>query len=97
MTVAVIFVPAEHVATYATMCLDYCTARGYEVAGLVTTNWDAAAAMLIARTADILVVARHDHLDPAREPRIEVVAETPPDGARPDHDADDRHRRPRQV
>lgn len=100
MAIAVIFVPAAvHVATYATQCLDYCAARGYEVAGVVTCDWAAAAAMLIARRAGILVVARPDHLDPNREPRTEVVdcgpaPAAPPRNAGP---VPQRQRRPNQV
>jgi hypothetical protein len=100
VTIAVIFIPAVHqFATYADQCLAYCAHRGYEVAGVVTGDWAAAAAMLIGRTAGVLVVARPDHLDPDREPRIEVVDQgtshaTPPRNAGP---VARRHRRPNQV
>lgn len=100
MTIAVIFVPAAHVAIYAAQCLDYCAARGYEVAGVVAGDWAAAAAMLIHRTAGIIVVARPDHLDPDREPRVEVVdvpsgpPVAPPRNAGP---VPRRQRRPNQV
>lgn len=75
MTIAVIFVPAAaHLATYATQCLDYCAARGWEVLG-VDRDWDSAAKAVRVGLAGVLLVARPDHLDPAREPRIEVVSE----------------------
>lgn len=91
MTVAVIFVPAAaHLATYASNCLDYCAARGYEVAGVVTADWAAAAAMVLSNKAAVLVVSSAEHLDPNREPRVEVVAEhTAP--------ATPRHERTRMV
>lgn len=100
MPIAIIFVPAAHLATYASQCLDYCAARGYQVAGVVHGDWAAAAGMLINRAAGIIVVARPDHLDPDREPRIEVAG---PDGAAPaapprnDGPVSRRKRRPNQV
>lgn len=78
MTIAVIFVPAGHIATYANQCLDYCQARGYEVAGLVTADWAAAAAMLYNRTAGVLVVSSAEHIPHDAEPRIEIAAQHAP-------------------
>lgn len=75
MTTAVIFIPAEHLATYSAACFDYCAARSYEVVGLVTTSSEAATRMLVDGIANVMVVARRDHLDPEREPRVEVLAE----------------------
>lgn len=99
MPIAVIFVPAAHLAVHAAACLDYCTAKGYEVAGVVHGDWSAAAAMLVNRAAGVLVVARPDHLDPNREPRVEVVDQggtpaLPPRNAGP---VGRRHRRPNPV
>lgn len=82
VTTAIIFIPAAHIAAYAGQCLDYCAARGYQVAGIVHGDWAAAAGMLMGRAAGVMVVARPDHLDPDREPRVEVVDKdgTPPAG-----------------
>lgn len=82
MTSAIIFIPAAfHFATYAAQCLTYCAGRGYEVYGIVTTDWAAVLAVLSAGAAQVVVVARPDHLDPDRVPRIEVA-----DPATPYHD-----------
>lgn len=100
MPIAVIFVPAAHLATYAHQCLEYCSARGYEVAGVVQGDWAAATTMLVNRVAGILVVARPDHLDPDREPRVEVVDQAGAVPAAPPRNAGPvsrRHRRPNQV
>lgn len=74
-TTAVIFVPAAHLAAFASTCFDYCTTRHYEVIGLVTTTWEAAAAMLLNRSAGVIVVATANYLPADHEPRVEVVAE----------------------
>jgi hypothetical protein len=74
VTIAVVFVPTGHVATYASQCLTYCEAKGYDVAGIVTSDWAAAVATVLNRAAGVIVVARADHLDPHREPRVEVAA-----------------------
>lgn len=88
MTTAVIFVPATHFELYASQCLTYCAARGYEVAGIVTGTWSSAISVLASRTATVLVVARAEHLDPDREPRLEIVAQA---------DAGPVHQRTRMV
>lgn len=83
MTSAIILVPRVlHVARYADQCLTYCAARGYSVTGVVT-DWAAAADMFRNGAADITVVARTEHLDPYRKPRLEVIGEqeTQPQGA----------------
>lgn len=99
MTIAVIFVPAVHqFATYASQCLEYCAARGWVVLG-VDHDWEAAAKVLKSGLAGVLVVARPDHLDPDREPRVEVVDQGPAP-AMPPRGAGlvpPRRRRPNQV
>lgn len=76
MTIAaVIFVPAGHIATYASQCLDYCAIRGYDVAGLVTGNLATAAALLADHTAAVIVVARLGHITHIEGPRVEIVSE----------------------
>jgi len=100
MTLAVIFIPAAaHLATYASQCLEYCAERGYQVAGVVTSDWAAAAGIVMSHGAGVLVVARPDHLDPDREPRTEVVDHSttpvaPPRNAGP---VPHRQRRPNQI
>lgn len=75
MTLAVVFIPAAvHLATYAAQCLDYCANRGYEVCGIVTEDWPSVVKLVGAQAATVVVVARAEHLDPEREPRIEIAA-----------------------
>lgn len=76
---AVIFVPQIYqVAQYAATCLEHCARHGYEVVGLVHGDWKAAAEMLYGGSVAVLVVARPDHLDPGRLPRVEVVPDSEP-------------------
>lgn len=75
MTIAVVFVPTAHVIPFAKQCLDYCAGRGYEIAGVVRDDWPAAFAMMATGLVDVIVVARREHLDPNRTPRVEILAE----------------------
>jgi hypothetical protein len=77
VTNAVIYIPAAaaHLAVYADQCLAHCAARGYDVAGIVNTGWAAVVAVLASRAAQVVVVARPDHLDPDRVPRIEIAGQ----------------------
>jgi hypothetical protein len=72
---AIIFVPKAHVAAHLGTCLAYCTARGYEVGGIVSTSWLAVLAIRLTGDADVIVVARPDHIDPEQELRVEVVSD----------------------
>lgn len=95
MTTAIVLVPhVLHVARYADQCLTYCAERGYSVTGVVT-DWEAATTVFRSGAADITVVARNEHLDPHRKPRLEVVGEqqAPPQGAV----YGTRKRRPRMI
>lgn len=95
MTVAVIYIPAaHHLANYADQCFAYCLVRGYAVTGVITTNWADVMAVMGAKAAQVIVVARPDHLDPDREPRIEVADDSPPPA---DPDDAERRRRPRLI
>jgi len=100
VTNAVIYIPAaQHLANYADQCIAYCVVKGYEVTGVITTDWVDVMAVMAARAAQVIVVARPDHLDPDREPRIEVVDQgashaVPPRNSGP---VPRRHRRPNQV
>jgi hypothetical protein len=74
---AVILVPAKETARWAKQCLDYCAAAGYHVAGVVLDNqggWTAVTDMVQHGLAQVIVVARSEHLPRYRVPRIEVVA-----------------------
>ena len=66
---------------------------GYVVFGLIVGDgdgsWDDVVDLLVRGVAQIAVVARREHLPPDRLPRLEVIAETPPQ-------APDR-RRPRRL
>lgn len=65
------------------MCIEYCERQRppYLVVGLVVDNgrirWAEIRGMFIADEADVLVLARREHLPPQRRPRIEVVDEHP--------------------
>jgi sugar phosphate isomerase/epimerase len=76
---AIVFIPKAHLAAYTGACLEYCAARGYEVAGIVSSTWLATLAIRLGGNADVIVVARPDHIDPAQELRVEVA--TTIDGA----------------
>jgi hypothetical protein len=88
LTTAVIFVPIDNIELYATQCYDYCIAMDYEVTGIVRGDFAAAFAMLIDHSADVLVVARPEHLDgidvDGEVPRIEFAVPPDPDHVRKD-------------
>lgn len=76
MTHAVAFVPDGPVdEVYANQCFAHCAHRGYTLAGIVRGDWSAAVAMVAAGLASVIVFARREHLDPAREPRVEFCGE----------------------
>ncbi|MET0417211.1 MAG: hypothetical protein ABW022_14465 [Actinoplanes sp.] len=70
---AVVFVRPENYSVNAVRCLEYCDVRHYHVVGLVQGDRRAAMQMLDDGLASVIVVSSADQLDPAREPRIEVV------------------------
>lgn len=72
---AIIFVLSQYLLPDADRCIRHCLAHGYFVVGVVKDNWGQAMEYLHDGTATVLVVADPRHLDPNREPRIEVVAE----------------------
>lgn len=72
---AVVFVLTQHLMPDADRCLRYCMANRYNVIGVVRDRWADAMAMLADGRASVLVVADDQHLDPNRQPRIEVVAQ----------------------
>lgn len=78
MTKAIIYTPTDHFEQHTDQCLDYCAQRGYDVAGVVRDDWHTAMQLACeGDVAGVVVVARVDHLDPHRRPRVEVVAEQP--------------------
>lgn len=74
MTRAIIYVPT--VAGYersAALCLDHARQRGYDLKGIVR-DWSAVQRMLGVGEVSVALVADERDLDPARKPRVEVVA-----------------------
>ncbi|MEU7904085.1 hypothetical protein [Actinoplanes sp. NPDC049118] len=61
MTIAVVYVPPDHLDTVTAECLDRCAARGYVVTD-VAADWPSA---LPAQAAGLVVVAGPDPIDPA--------------------------------
>lgn len=89
---AVLYVPTGHGADrWLTVCAEYAARYRYEVAA-VATEWDSVVTMLLQGDAQVVVVARRDHLPPMRTPRMEIVTEvqTAPAAQRPS-------RRPRRT
>ncbi|GIF04572.1 hypothetical protein [Actinoplanes siamensis] len=105
---AVVFVPeveGEIDARYASLCMDYCAAKGYAFVGIVRTYRDGMR-MLYEGTAKVIVAARRDHIDPSSLPRVEFVGDdsrrpTSRPQARPEVPTSTpsaaRDRRPRQL
>ena len=62
-TIAIIYIPAHAYHAYADQCLDYCDARGYQLAGVVCGNWHAAVTMLATSAVDVLILARPEQLE----------------------------------
>lgn len=72
---AIALVPDGPIDVYLNQCIAHCSHRGYAFVGLVR-NWSAALDMLRPGLATVVVFARPEHLDPDREPRVEVCGET---------------------
>jgi len=73
-TTAIVFVPSDRLLPDAHRCITHCLAQGYHMIGVVRDDWGEAMRLLQTGTADVIVVADEEHLDPNRTPRIEVVA-----------------------
>ena len=89
-TIAIIYIPAHAYHAYAAQCLDYCDARGYQLAGVVCGNWHAAVRMLATSAVDVLILARPEQLeaeirgqDGDQQPHIEFAVPPDPAAARP--------------
>lgn len=76
-TKAVIFVQATTDFEAASRCLQHCQVRRYEVVGIVSGDWQAAARVLRDGLAGVLVVDNRADIPPDAEPRLEIVAEEP--------------------
>lgn len=80
MTRAIIYIPSDAFEPHASMCMQYCEARGYTFEGLVRDDWPAVQRMFDNDEASVAIVSEFKHLDPNRKPRVEVVADQPPAG-----------------
>ena len=68
---AVIYMRPENYSASAARCLDYCSARRYNVVGLIPGDWDAAMRMLREGKASVVVVSSAEHLQP--QPGVEIA------------------------
>ena len=73
-TRAIAFIPSDNPldGVYAIQCLQHIERRGYQLVAILRT-WEQVLEALRADLAQVIVVARREHLDPDRAPRIEVV------------------------
>lgn len=75
MTLAVVLVPSEPIdPIFISQCIAHCAHRGYTVAGLAR-DWPTAWKMVRDGLASVVTVARQEHINPDRLPRIEVCGE----------------------
>lgn len=72
---AVLLVPTGRGAdVWLTVCADYAARHHYQVAA-IASDWDGVMTVLRNEEAEVVVVARRDHLPPSRTPRLEIVTE----------------------
>ena len=83
-TTAMVFVLSGRLNPDADICIRYCLAHGYHVAGVVRDDWYTVCGYLYRGEADVVVVADAHSLDPERAPRVEVVAHETTTPERPD-------------
>lgn len=75
MTRAIVFVPGDEFDPHAARCVAYAEDQGYDLIGIIRDNWPAAQKMLGDGETSVVIVSEQAHLDPARKPRVEVVAD----------------------
>ncbi|MBU2664537.1 hypothetical protein KOI35_13625 [Actinoplanes bogorensis] len=68
---AVIYVRPENYSASAARCLDYCSARRYNVVGVIPGDWEAAMRMLGEGSASVVVVSSVEQIEP--RPGVEVA------------------------
>jgi hypothetical protein len=75
---AVIFLPpgAPIDGPFARQCLEHIAREGYRLL-TVAWEWQVAWSLLRSGDAQIIVVARGEHMDPCRVPRFEVAGHHP--------------------
>lgn len=102
---AAIFAPEEEIknAALITRCLEHITRQGY-VFDSIVSDWQQLMNMLRAKTVQVVVYARPEHIDPSWTPRFELAEEGPDlsatataEGVPPTGTTRRRERRPRIV
>lgn len=98
MITAVIFVSADAPQSHVDRCLNHCITHAYEITTVVRGDWNEVTRMRASGEAQVVVIARWDHLDPERLPRVELatVAALPPNTDPPGR-ARSRTRRPQNA
>ncbi|MBM2619834.1 hypothetical protein JIG36_30420 [Actinoplanes sp. LDG1-06] len=66
-----IYVRPENYSASAARCLDYCSARRYNVVGLIPGDWEAAMRMLDLGSASVVVVSSAEQIEP--RPGVEIA------------------------
>jgi hypothetical protein len=74
VTRAIVFVPSDDFDPHATRCVAYAEERHYELVGVVRDDWNAVLRLIGDGQVGVVVVSDEAHLDPERQPRVEVVA-----------------------
>lgn len=72
---AVIYAPDGADLSSIERCLNWAREQHYVMAGVVTSNFAAATAMLTQRQAEVLLVASGRHVPPRAVPRWEIVSD----------------------
>lgn len=80
---AVIYLPdGPDLQRWQHRCMEHLEAHGYELVSVVIDDtggarWASVSTLLLAGRADVVVIARRDHLPPDRLPRFEVANDEP--------------------
>lgn len=98
MITAVIFVSADAPQSHVDRCLNHCITHGYEVTTVVRGDWNEVIRITQNGEAGVTVIARWDHLDPERLPRVEQATTVAlPPNTDPPSRARSRTRRPQNA